>query len=98
MRLTSWLLMSIMLVSFLFLLPGGAMAQEVRRDKHFGTFHEGMRIESEPGEDRVITVSPPPPPVWQQNSTPDDQHQSTPIIVVPEIRPGRRLPPVTPTP
>lgn len=66
-----------------------ALAQEVRRDKHFGTFHEGMRIESGPGQDTIISVSPPPKPDGQNGSQGNDAY---PLIIAPQIYPGPRPP------
>lgn len=56
--------------------------QELRRDKQFGTFHEGMQVESGPGKDTVITVTPPPP---SQREGGQNQSQSPPLVIVPEV-------------
>ncbi|AGW14902.1 hypothetical protein [Megalodesulfovibrio gigas] len=67
-----------------------ASAQDVRRDKHFGTFHEGMRIESGPGQDTVIIVSPPP---QRENQTGTPQgNDAYPLIIAPQINVPPRPP------
>ena len=67
-----------------------ADAQDVRRDKQFGTFHEGMRIESGPGQDTVISVSPPP---QRENQAGNAQgNDAYPLIIAPQINVPPRPP------
>ncbi|GAB7082148.1 hypothetical protein [Megalodesulfovibrio paquesii] len=75
--------------------PLAAQGQEIRRDNEFGTFHENMRIESGPGEDTVISVTPPPDLREEQDG---NSQQSYPIIVAPQVNmpPYGHRPPRTP--